>query len=96
METANKEQLTPCHRLPVLRRDDRQKKASDYVKLLQERLKKYHGFESLKADGFFGKKTEDAVKDYQGRSEDPNMLVDGIVGEMTWQALGMCVIISDR
>ncbi|MEA5573302.1 peptidoglycan-binding domain-containing protein [Calothrix sp. UHCC 0171] len=97
MQTLNKEQLTPCHRMPVLRRDDRQKTASESVKLLQERLQKF-GFSSLKADGFFGKKTEDVVKEFQerGNDHDPTVLVDGIVGPVTWQALGMCIIISDR
>ncbi|MEB3216714.1 MAG: peptidoglycan-binding domain-containing protein [Nostocales cyanobacterium 94392] len=97
MQTVNPEQLTPCHRMPVLRRDDRQKTASESVKLLQTRLRQYN-FGSLKVDGFFGKKTENAVKEFQarGNDHDPTFIVDGIVGPQTWQALGMCVIISDR
>jgi peptidoglycan hydrolase-like protein with peptidoglycan-binding domain len=97
MQTLNQEQITPCHRMPVLRRDDHQKTASESVKVLQTRLQSF-GFKSLKADGFFGKKTEDAVKEFQerGNDHDPTVAVDGIVGAVTWQALGMCVIISDR
>ena len=79
--------------MPVLRRDDKQKSPSEAVKLLQQRLQHY-GFSTLKVDGFFGKKTEDAVKDFQGRSEDPSFPVDGIVGPLTWEALGTCIIIT--
>lgn len=82
MQTLDKEQLTPCHRMPILRLLDEQKSSSEAVKLLQTRLQHY-GFSSLKADGFFGKKTEDAVKDFQGRSHDPSFPVDGIVGPLT-------------
>lgn len=97
MQTQSKEQLTPCHRMPVLRRDDHQKTATDAVKLLQKRLQSF-GFESLKADGFFGKKTEDIVKEFQerGNDHDSTVSVDGIVGPRTWEALGMCIIISDH
>ncbi|MBD2603388.1 hypothetical protein H6G81_02295 [Scytonema hofmannii FACHB-248] len=31
MQTVNKEQLTPCHRMPILRRDDHQKTATDKI-----------------------------------------------------------------
>ena len=94
MQTLDREQLTPCHRMPVLRRDDKQKTSLEAVKVLQKRLQHY-GFTSLKADGFFGKKTEDAVKDFQGRSHDPSFPVDGIVGPLTWEALGACIIITE-
>ncbi len=89
MQTLDKEQLTPCHRMPILRRDDKQKSPSEAVKRLQ-----HYGFSTLKVDGFFGKKTEDAVKDFQGRSEDSSFPVDGIVGSLTWEALGTCIIIT--
>lgn len=74
--------------MPVLRRNDRQKTASEYVKLLQERLRTYN-LSFLKVDGFFGKETEDAVIEYQerGNDHDPTISVDGIVGLQTWQAL---------
>lgn len=74
--------------MPVLHRNDRQKTASKYVKFLQERLQTYN-FTSLKADGFFGKETEDAVIEYQerGNDHDPTISVDGIVGTKTWEAL---------
>jgi peptidoglycan hydrolase-like protein with peptidoglycan-binding domain len=44
---------------------------------VQQRLNQY-GFK-LTADGFFGAKTEKAVKEYQerGNDHDPSILVDG-------------------
>lgn len=81
--------------MPVLRLLDHQKSLLEAVKVLQKRLQHY-GFTSLKADGFFGKNTEDAVKDFQGRSEDPSFPVDGIVGLLTWEALGACIIITEN
>ncbi len=89
MQTLKKEQLPSCNTMPLLRRDDDQQFPSDSVKLLQTQLQHY-GFNSLEVDGFFGKKTEDAVKDFQSRSEDPTSVVDGIVGPLTWQALDLC------
>jgi peptidoglycan hydrolase-like protein with peptidoglycan-binding domain len=87
--------LTPCHRMPVLRRNDKQKTAEDIVKVLQQLLNK-HGFR-LKVDGFFGAKTEAVVKQFQERvnDHDPNFPVDGIVGPKTWNALGACIIITE-
>jgi peptidoglycan hydrolase-like protein with peptidoglycan-binding domain len=88
--------LTPCHRLPVLRRNNRQKTADEMVKVLQQLLNKYNF--RLKVDGFFGSKTEAAVKEFQQRGNDhnPSILVDGIVGPQTWNALGACIIISEQ
>ena len=44
-----------------------------------------HGFQ---VDGVFGLKTQEAVKDYQAAlSNIPGMVVDGVVGRVTWQAL---------
>jgi len=54
----------------------------DSVRLLQELLNKA-GYELL-VDGDFGKKTEDAVKDFQKKK---NLIVDGIVGTKTWMKL---------
>ena len=48
------------------------------VKLLQETLNK-HGYE-LKADGIFGIKTEEAVRDFQKKN---GLIADGIVGPKT-------------
>ena len=87
---------TPCHRMPVLRRNDKQKTADDMVKVLQKLLNKF-GF-PIKVDGFFGAKTEAAVKQFQERvnDRDPNFPVDGIVGPKTWNALGACIIITEN
>jgi peptidoglycan hydrolase-like protein with peptidoglycan-binding domain len=51
-----------------------------------------YGFR-LTVDGFFGALTEQAVKDYQDRYNEykPTVIVDGIVGPITWQLLGFCV-----
>ena len=80
--------LPACKTLPVLRRNDRVTRPNNHVKLLQKSLNKY-GFR-LNVDGLFRKATEDAVKDYQGRSEDPSFKSDGIVGPGTWALLGAC------
>ncbi|HEY9637252.1 MAG TPA: peptidoglycan-binding domain-containing protein [Coleofasciculaceae cyanobacterium] len=88
---------TPCHRMPVLRRNDRQARAEELVKVLQQLLNKADlhpstgGF-PLTVDGFFGAKTEAAVKDYQAQC---CLVVDGIVGSKTWNALGACIIITE-
>jgi peptidoglycan hydrolase-like protein with peptidoglycan-binding domain len=88
---------TPCHRLSVLRRDDRLAEAKEPVKVLQQLLNEADlhpstgGF-PLTVDGFFGAKTEAAVKDYQAQS---CLVVDGIVGPKTWNALGVCIIIVE-
>ncbi len=88
---------TPCHKMPVLRRNERQAKAEELVKVLQQLLNKADlhpstgGF-PLTVDGFFGAKTEAAVKDYQAQSCS---VVDGIVGPETWNALGACIIIPE-
>jgi peptidoglycan hydrolase-like protein with peptidoglycan-binding domain len=79
-----------CNTLPVLHRNDNATTPNPDVQYLQGRLKLY-GFDDIKIDGFFGKKTEDAVKDFQARSEDPSSVVDGIVGPITWRALSACV-----
>ncbi len=81
---------TSCEKMPVLRRDDRQASANESVKYLQRRLTEY-GY-PLTADGFFGSKTEAAVRKFQTGAA---ILVDGIVGPQTWQALGACVIYTE-
>ncbi|ARV63114.1 hypothetical protein BZZ01_19585 [Nostocales cyanobacterium HT-58-2] len=87
MQSINANKLPACSSLPVLRRNDNAPPSQD-VKFLQQLLNRYNF--SLKVDGYFGKKTEDAVKDYQGRSEDPSFRADGIVGPLTWEFLGAC------
>jgi len=54
----------------------------DSVRLLQELLNKA-GYE-LVVDGDFGKKTENAVKDFQKQNK---LIVDGIVGTKTWMKI---------
>ncbi len=81
---------TPCHRMPVLRRNDQQATADDMVKVLQQLLNKSNF--RLIADGFFGAKTEVVVKQYQAQNR---LLIDGIVGPKTWNALGACIIITE-
>ena len=54
------------------------------VKTLQKALIKL-GF-SLTADGDFGAKTETAVKSFQ---KSKGIVADGIVGNKTWQLLGV-------
>jgi peptidoglycan hydrolase-like protein with peptidoglycan-binding domain len=92
MQTSNQQQLPACDSMPVLRRNDNHQTASDSVKLLQRK----YGFSSLKADGLFGKKTFDAVIEFQqrGKDHDSTVVVDGIVGPQTWNALGVCVYVN--
>ncbi len=75
---------TPCEIMPILRRNDRQTVANESVKLLQSRLNEIGAH--LTVDGFFGPKTEAAVKDFQRKGN----LVDGVVGPKTWSLLGLC------
>jgi peptidoglycan hydrolase-like protein with peptidoglycan-binding domain len=63
---------------PTLRRGS----TGNDVKVLQERLNQF-GFK-LAVDGIFGYITEGAVKQFQ---QDHHLVVDGIVGSMTWNAL---------
>lgn len=84
--------FTACNSLPVLRRNDRQRTPNEDVRVLQRYLN-YYGF-PIAVDGFFGPKTEDAVKGFQERINDHDLtfLVDGIVGPRTWNALGACTL----
>ncbi|BAZ08249.1 hypothetical protein NIES4071_00540 [Calothrix sp. NIES-4071] len=89
MQTLNQQQqLRNCDTMPVLRRHDNHQTADDSVKLLQKTFQKY---------GFFSKKTEDAVIEFQkrGNDHDSTVIVDGIVGPQTWKALGLCVYTSN-
>lgn len=57
----------------------------DEVKTLQHKLNDF-GKYGLTADGIFGTKTQNAVKDFQKKK---GLVADGIVGEKTWNALGI-------
>ncbi|MBQ8202213.1 MAG: peptidoglycan-binding protein [Clostridia bacterium] len=77
----NMEDASPCATLPtaILRRGDR---GSD-VKELQRNLRSL-GYD-LEIDGIFGPMTECCVRSFQGTH---GLAQDGIVGPMTWAALG--------
>lgn len=64
--------------LPTLRKGSK----GLYVTELQEMLKK-RGY-TLKTDGIFGTKTEEAVEAFQA---DNGLVVDGVVGSKTWGKL---------
>jgi len=64
---------------------------NEAVKLLQERLNHHDGYH-LVVDGGFGAKTKGAVMDFQGTR---GLVVDGIVGDKTWDALLSPKPISD-
>jgi peptidoglycan hydrolase-like protein with peptidoglycan-binding domain len=83
--------LPACSTLPILRRNDQQKSPIENVILVQQRLNTFNI--KVNVDGFFGAKTEAGVKEYQDRYNEygPTVVVDGIVGPITWQLLGFCV-----
>ena len=66
--------------IPTIRRGA----TGELVKVLQNELI-MSGYE-LVVDGVFGKKTEEAVKDFQRNN---GLTADGIVGPKTWTALGV-------
>lgn len=59
------------------------------VKHIQQRLNTLGHQPLLKLDSYFGPKTEHAVKWFQAnnQSTDTPLIIDGIVGPKTWQAL---------
>jgi WD40 repeat protein len=56
----------------------------DDVLALQKRLKELGYNEVGNPDGVFGKKTDEAVRNYQ---EDNGLVVDGVIGPITWEKL---------
>jgi peptidoglycan hydrolase-like protein with peptidoglycan-binding domain len=79
--------LPSCRYFPTLRRND-SAPANEDVRYLQRLLAVFNL--KVTTDGKFGAKTEAAVIDFQSRSEEPNFRADGIVGQKTWKALGVC------
>ena len=61
----------------------RQNSTGQAVRAAQHLLKTKFGYD-LNVDGIFGPKTDAAVEDFQSKH---HLVVDGIVGPMTWQAL---------
>jgi hypothetical protein len=59
------------------------------VKKVQERLRDHFDHPDLKADGVYGRKTEQIVKGFQRRRHGPpwRLPVDGTIGRRTWAAL---------
>lgn len=55
-----------------------------YVIDIQKALKR-HGFDPGSADGKYGPRTKSAVSEFQ---KDRGLMVDGVVGQQTWRALG--------
>jgi peptidoglycan hydrolase-like protein with peptidoglycan-binding domain len=76
------------HPMPPPRRDDlpvlRNGARGDHVKLAQARLQG-HGFDPGPVDGVFGNGTEGAVRAFQ---QARGLEVDGVIGPLTWGALG--------
>jgi peptidoglycan hydrolase-like protein with peptidoglycan-binding domain len=64
---------------PLLRHGD----TGPFVTRLQGDLK-IHGYDVGQVDGIFGPKTDAAVRQFQS---DQGLVVDGIVGPATWEAL---------
>lgn len=67
--------------IPTLRRGSEGDEVADLQMLLNSKF----GYK-LDIDGDFGSKTEAAVKDFQRKQ---GLTVDGVVGPMTWKALGV-------
>lgn len=66
--------------LPIVRRD----MLNNAVKLVQKILIEFHGNDEIVYDGYFGPKTEAAVKEFQ---REQGLQPDGIVDNRVWQSL---------
>lgn len=75
---------TPVSTLPVLKRGTKGANVTYAQKLLTNAG--YGGYVG-KIDGIFGIKTENAVREFQADYIDKCKIVDGIIGEKTWEAL---------
>jgi peptidoglycan hydrolase-like protein with peptidoglycan-binding domain len=56
----------------------------DAVMALQVALLEMHGYDYVRVDGFFGRRTEAAVREFQRRGAARLMPIDGLVGPVTW------------
>lgn len=76
----------PLHPNRLIKAGERQRSV---VKIIQQRLNTLCYQPKLHIDGYFGPKTEQAVKWLQSRSTttEQALQVDGIVGEQTWTVL---------
>lgn len=88
MQTTNETeaQLPLCSSLPTVQRNNNTAANKDVRYLQQSLVKKGY---PVTTDGFFGPKTEQAVINFQKKNK---LVVDGIVGQQTWNKLGACVI----
>ena len=76
--------------LPVLRKGAKGDAVRKLQRLLNEMLAGVKGYVPLEIDGDFGKLTRAAVRKYQSMLNDVYgrpLVVDGIVGVLTWGAL---------
>lgn len=73
--------ITSTIDLPQLNLGD----AGSAVRFLQQVLILCYCYKSVTPSGQFDEKTEAAVKEFQGWN---SLVPDGIVGELTWEALG--------
>jgi peptidoglycan hydrolase-like protein with peptidoglycan-binding domain len=71
-------------------------KRSFAVKALQTALIDLHGCNCVRADGYFGKITLEAVQDFQSDYAANRIDVDGVAGELTWLHLLGCLPESDH
>jgi peptidoglycan hydrolase-like protein with peptidoglycan-binding domain len=71
-------------------------KRSFAVKALQTALIDLHGCNNVRADGYFGKITLQAVQDFQSDYAANRIDVDGVAGQLTWLHLLGCLPESDR
>lgn len=80
----------PAYPGHVMTRNDSQSKADPYVAKFQAKLKQ-RGWD-INADGFFGAKTDEIVRQFQAQK---HLTVDGDVGPRTWVAIWTAQVTAD-